>query len=120
MSTLRKYQALWNQLKSSTNKSVELTVPRADHPKIIDGLRKESSKDFAFRFKYTEQDKHYNIGVTQIDDWIKLTLDEKEGVPDSFILSPEKVNKRMRWKNRYCSKEISAEERKLLLDLDGK
>lgn len=112
---MRKYESTWIALKTSPNKSIELTIPRDSHERLIDALRKESSRDFAFRFKYVEEGKHYNIGVTQLGDWIKFTIDEKSGTPDSFILSPEKVQKRKRWEKKYVNKFLSESERAALL-----
>lgn len=79
---MRKYQALWEQLKEE--KSIELNIPRDTHDRVTSGVEKESRKDLSTRNKYVKAGKSYIIRRAGIGDTLYLSLEERNKVPPTF------------------------------------
>ena len=79
---MRKYQALWEQLKEEKN--IELDAPRETHKRIVSGLCKESLKDLSTRNKYAQRGKSFIIRHSQIKDTLYITLDELDKIHPTF------------------------------------
>lgn len=67
-------------------------------------LRRESALDSGYRFKCVEADKSYTISFTQIGDLLQISLEFVPYVPPSFVITPEKVERRKSWNSKYVAK----------------
>lgn len=97
------YEELWEQLKGLDSASLSmltLEVPRDQHKTILNALRKQSLKDRAFRFVCIEQNKSFEIGFNQIGDTLQLFLRWKGYVTNAFVITPERVAKMRKWREK--------------------
>lgn len=97
------YSELWDKLKAQKPNSLDLLtleVPREQHKTILNALRKQSLKDRAFRFSCIEENKSFEIGFNQIGDHLQLFLRWKDYVTAAFVITPERVAKMQKWRER--------------------
>lgn len=99
---MRQYEHIWIKLKEAHE--VQLVIPRQLHNKIIKALNKESAKDVAFRFKCIEQDKSYRLSIVQFNDILRLSLIFRDTMPPSFVVTPEKLERRKKWWTPHLKK----------------
>jgi hypothetical protein len=58
---MRKYQPIWETIINSPNKTASLIAPIKDHPKIIQAVRKEKTKDSGWRLLQSEAGNKYEL-----------------------------------------------------------
>lgn len=81
---MRKYQALWNQLKTDTR--IVLVAPRSKHRQLLQGLRIESLKDTLYRFKcIDEKNQSFIIANNSVDDTLYIRLEFSYTIPKNFV-----------------------------------
>jgi len=51
---MRKYQAIWEQVKSDPSLSASLLAPKVSHTLIIRAVRKEKNKDLGYKLTCSE------------------------------------------------------------------
>ena len=70
---MRKYQAIWEQLKLPPHRA-ELAAPKNAHPRIIQAVRKERSNDLGWKYQLEEEGKRYRMKDTSNGGLLKLEL----------------------------------------------
>lgn len=71
---MRKYQPIWNELKKHNEAS--LVAPPDLHPRIIQAVRKERSKDAGWRYLLAEKGKKYTLKIQIDGTTLVLSLEE--------------------------------------------
>ncbi len=73
---LRKYEPIWLQLKLAGTAS--LAAPLEDHRRIVLAVRKEKSKDIAWKYACLEQKERWKLIDTSTDSLLTFKLEEAE------------------------------------------
>lgn len=58
---MRKYQPIWETIKSSKSGTVSLAADPSSHARIIKAVRKEKCNDVGWKLLCSEQSKKYKI-----------------------------------------------------------
>lgn len=58
---MRKYQPIWERVKSNINKPVSLAADYSMHERIIKAVTKEKSQDLGWKLLMTELGKRYAL-----------------------------------------------------------
>ena len=58
---MRKYQPIWDTLKSATPKSISITAPLSAHARIMNAVSKEKCKDIVWQFSTLEKGMKYRL-----------------------------------------------------------
>ena len=104
----RNYRPLWDSLKKKGH--VQIEYPRKFHERVMRALRKESDFDGAFRFECVENEKHYEIEFSQLDDMLLISLKWIPGIKEGFIISPERIKRRQSWQKPAEKRDAKPED----------
>lgn len=78
--TVRKYNAIWNQLKQTG--ICKVAAPTRNHELIFKGVKKERFLDLGFRLTLSEQHKRAWIRMKSEGNLITFTIDYTIGLGD--------------------------------------
>jgi hypothetical protein len=70
---MRKYQAIWEQIKKDNIATVACAVPM--HNRIVNGVRKEKKNDVGFKYLMSENNKKCKLIDISDGDLIKFSLE---------------------------------------------
>lgn len=84
----RPYLPTWEALKrADANGDIYLSIvlPESLHLRVLNGLRRESAKDKAFRMHCVEQDKSFTIGFNRLGDTLQVYIKWRSHVTNAFV-----------------------------------
>lgn len=73
---MRKYQPIWNALK--LKRTVSLAAPPADHRRIVLAVRKEKTKDTAWKYLCLEKKERWKLLDASEASLLTFTLEPAE------------------------------------------
>jgi len=78
----RKYEKLWNDLK--TKEFLQLELPRESHKSLLQALRRESARDSLYRFKAVDRGQSYVIRYNSVGVLLFIRIEWKDSIPSKF------------------------------------
>ena len=90
------FKSLWEKLKKADTDGdlyLNIEVVASQQAALLLGLRKQSLKDKAFRFKCIEKSKSFTIGYNSLSDTLQLYLKWRPYVTNAFAGVPSKRRK---------------------------
>lgn len=84
---VRPYLQTWEALKKADEKGLpylSVELPRDKHKSLLQGLRRESARDKAFRFKLIQKGRSFSIGYVQLGDCLQIYFQWKDYVTNAF------------------------------------
>lgn len=84
----RPYLEAWEAVKKASELKVtyaHFNLDKSLHKRFMQGLRRESMRDRAFRFRCIENGKSFEIGYNSIGDMLQVYFRWKPYVTPSFV-----------------------------------